>query len=130
MVVRVKGMTKFVLKFLFKHLIQILEVLAPVREWSWSREEEIEYAKEKNIPIPINLDSPFSIDQNLWGRANECGILEDPWAAPPEDAYDLTVSLENTPDTPDVIEIDFEKGVPVSLDGRGIFIIRINSRIK
>ena len=58
-----------------------LQVLAPVREWGWSREEEIEYAKEKNIPIPINLDSPFSIDQNLWGRANECGILEDPWAS-------------------------------------------------
>lgn len=94
-----------------------LEVIAPVREWSWSREEEIAYAKEKNIPIPINLDSPFSIDQNLWGRANECGILEDPWAAPPEDAYDLTVSLENAPDTADIIEIEFLKGVPVSLDG-------------
>ena len=94
-----------------------LEVIAPVREWSWSREEEIEYAKEKNIPIPINLDSPFSIDQNLWGRANECGILEDPWAAPPEEAYDLTVSLENAPDTADVIEIEFLKGVPTSIDG-------------
>jgi len=94
-----------------------LKVLAPVREWGWSREEEIEYAKEKNIPIPINLDSPFSIDQNLWGRSNECGILEDPWAAPPEEAYDLTVSLEDAPDTPDVIEIDFKEGVPVSIDG-------------
>ncbi|MEK4668708.1 argininosuccinate synthase [Niallia sp. FSL R7-0271] len=94
-----------------------LKVLAPVREWGWSREEEIEYAKEKNIPIPINLDSPFSIDQNLWGRSNECGILEDPWAAPPEDAYDLTVSLENAPDTPDIIEINFKEGIPVSIDG-------------
>ena len=63
-----------------------LKVLAPVREWSWSREEEIQYAKENNIPIPINLDSPYSIDQNLWGRSNECGVLEDPWAAPPEGA--------------------------------------------
>ncbi|WP_066292350.1 argininosuccinate synthase [Bacillus sp. FJAT-29937] len=95
-----------------------LEVLAPVREWKWSREEEIEYAKQKNIPIPINLDSPFSIDQNLWGRSNECGILEDPWAAPPEEAYELTSSLENAPDTPDVVEIGFEKGVPVSLNGK------------
>ncbi len=95
-----------------------LEVIAPVREWSWSREEEIAYAKEKNIPIPINLDSPFSIDQNLWGRANECGILEDPWAAPPEEAYDLTVSLENAPDTADVIEIEFLQGVPTSIDGK------------
>lgn len=95
-----------------------LQVLAPVREWSWSREEEIEYAKQKNIPIPINLDSPFSIDQNLWGRSNECGILEDPWAAPPEEAYELTSSLENTPNTPDIVEIGFEKGVPVSLNGK------------
>jgi argininosuccinate synthase len=83
-----------------------LQVLAPVREWSWSREEEIEYAKQNNIPIPINLDSPYSIDQNLWGRSNECGVLEDPWAAPPEDAYDLTISLE--------------KGVPVSLNGKSM----------
>lgn len=102
----------------FQALAPHLEVIAPVREWSWSRDEEIAYAKEKNIPIPINLDSPFSIDQNLWGRANECGILEDPWAAPPEDAYDLTNALENTPDTPDVIEIEFKQGVPVALNGQ------------
>lgn len=94
-----------------------LQVIAPVREWSWSREEEIEYAKQKNIPIPINLDSPFSIDQNLWGRSNECGILEDPWAAPPADAYDLTVALEDAPDTPDMVEIEFKNGVPVALNG-------------
>lgn len=55
-----------------------LEVLAPVREWKWSRDEEIDYAQKHGIPIPINLDSPYSIDQNLWGRSNECGILEDP----------------------------------------------------
>lgn len=97
-----------------------LQVLAPVREWSWSREEEIEYAKQNDIPIPINLDSPYSIDQNLWGRSNECGVLEDPWAAPPEDAYDLTVSLEKAPDTPDTVEVGFEKGVPVSLNGKGM----------
>ena len=86
-----------------------LEVLAPVREWGWSSEEEIEYAKENNIPIPINLDSPFSIDQNLWGRANECGILEDPWATPPDDAYELTVALEDTPDTPDFLKLLLKK---------------------
>lgn len=102
----------------FQALAPHLEVIAPVREWSWSRDEEIAYAKEKNIPIPINLDSPFSIDQNLWGRANECGILEDPWAAPPADAYELTAALEDTPDTPDIIEIEFEQGVPVALNGQ------------
>lgn len=95
-----------------------LKVLAPVREWGWSREEEIEYAKQHNIPIPIDLDSPFSVDQNLWGRSNECGILEDPWAAPPADAYELTVSLENTPDVPEIIEIGFEKGVPTMINGK------------
>ncbi|QTC43923.1 argininosuccinate synthase [Bacillus sp. V3] len=95
-----------------------LEVIAPVREWKWSREEEIEYAKDKGIPIPINLDSPYSIDQNLWGRSNECGVLENPWTAPPEDAYDLTNSIEEAPDTADVVEITFKQGVPVELNGQ------------
>ncbi|KEF39590.1 argininosuccinate synthase [Schinkia azotoformans MEV2011] len=95
-----------------------LEVIAPVREWSWSREEEIEYAKKHGIPIPINLDSPYSIDQNLWGRANECGVLEDPWTAPPEDAYELTNSIENTPDAPEYVEIEFIQGKPVTLNGK------------
>lgn len=95
-----------------------LKVIAPVREWKWSREEEIEYAKKHHIPIPIDLDSPFSIDQNLWGRSNECGILEDPWAAPPEEAYELTTALEHTPNEPDVVEIGFEQGVPKTINGK------------
>ena len=94
-----------------------LEVIAPVREWKWSREEEIAYAKENDVPIPINLDSPFSIDQNLWGRSNECGILEDPWAAPPEEAYEMTLALEDTPNKPEFVEIGFEAGVPTTLNG-------------
>ncbi|WP_209122099.1 argininosuccinate synthase [Alkalihalobacillus sp. BA299] len=94
-----------------------LEVLAPVREWGWSRDEEIEYAKNNNIPIPIDLDNPYSVDANLWGRANECGVLEDPWATPPEGAYEMTAPLEKTPDVPEYLEIAFEQGVPVSLDG-------------
>ncbi|WP_088006406.1 argininosuccinate synthase [Indiicoccus explosivorum] len=100
-----------------KALNPSLEVLAPVREWGWTRDEEIEYAKQKGIPIPINLDSPFSIDMNLWGRSNECGVLENPWTAPPEEAYALTAPLEETPDEADVVEIGFEKGVPVTLNG-------------
>ncbi|WP_100373762.1 argininosuccinate synthase [Bacillus sp. FJAT-45037] len=95
-----------------------LEVLAPVREWGWSRDEEIAYAKQHNIPIPVDLDNPYSVDQNLWGRSNECGVLEDPWATPPEGAYELTAALENTPDIADIIEIEFEQGVPISLDGK------------
>ncbi len=112
-----KGNDQVRFEVAIKSLDPSLEVVAPVREWSWSREEEIHYAKEKNIPIPIDLDNPYSVDQNLWGRANECGILEDPWATPPEDAFGLTVSIENAPDTADIIEIGFEQGVPVSLNG-------------
>ena len=81
-----------------------LKVVAPVREWKWSREEEITYAKENNVPIPADLDSPYSVDQNLWGRANECGVLENPW--------------NQAPDTPLYVEIDFEAGIPVALDGK------------
>ncbi|MBT2582217.1 argininosuccinate synthase [Planococcus sp. ISL-109] len=100
-----------------KSLNPDLEVVAPVRQWGWSRDEEIAYAKQHDVPIPVNLDSPFSIDMNLWGRANECGILEDPWATPPADAYDITNALEDTPDTPDIVEIEFVKGVPTKLNG-------------
>ncbi|MBP2623809.1 argininosuccinate synthase [Streptococcus oricebi] len=94
-----------------------IKVVAPVREWQWSREEEIRYAKENGVPIPADLDSPYSVDQNLWGRANECGILEDPWNEAPEDAFGITVSPEAAPDSPQYIEIDFEAGVPVTLNG-------------
>ena len=97
-----------------------LNVIAPVREWKWSREEEIAYAAEKGVPIPANLDNPYSIDQNIWGRACECGILEDPWAAPPKGAYAITAELEDTPDVPDMVEITFDAGVPVALDGEAM----------
>ncbi|WP_374966247.1 argininosuccinate synthase [Lysinibacillus sp. RS5] len=95
-----------------------LEVLAPVREWGWSRDEEIEYAMKHDVPIPATLDSPFSIDQNLWGRANEAGVMEDPWVSPPEEAYGLTVSVENAPDVAEYVEIEFVAGKPVSLNGK------------
>jgi argininosuccinate synthase len=95
-----------------------LEVLAPVRDWGWSRDEEIEYAEKHRVPVPATIDSPFSIDQNLWGRANEAGIMEDPWIAPPEEAYGLTVPVEKAPNTPDYVEIEFIKGKPVTLNGK------------
>lgn len=94
-----------------------LKVIAPVREWAMSREEEIAYAQNHNIPVPVNVDKPYSVDQNLWGRSNECGQLEDPWAAPPEDAYEWTAPLEQTPDQPAEVEIEFEQGIPVALNG-------------
>ncbi|NBI27751.1 argininosuccinate synthase [Chengkuizengella marina] len=94
-----------------------LKVIAPVREWGLSRDEEIEYAQKHDIPIPVDLDNPYSVDQNLWGRANECGILEDPWAEPPEGAYDMTVPLEKALDTPEEIELTFDQGVPIAING-------------
>lgn len=94
-----------------------MAIEAPIREFHWSREEEIDYAKEHNVPVPIGNKSPYSIDQNLWGRANECGILENPWNQAPEDAYALTVPVEEAPDTPEFIDLTFKEGLPVAIDG-------------
>lgn len=94
-----------------------LKVIAPVREWKWSREEEINYAKENGVPVPANLDNPYSVDQNLWGRANECGVLENPWNQAPEEAFGITNSPETAPDQPEFVDIEFKKGVPVAING-------------
>lgn len=95
-----------------------LSIIAPVREWDMkSRDEEIEYAERHNIPITVTRESPYSIDANLWGRSIECGILEDPWQEPPEEIYELTVSPESAPDDPTYVEIGFQSGEPVALDG-------------
>jgi argininosuccinate synthase len=94
-----------------------LKVIAPAREWNMTREQTIEYAQAHNIPVPITKASPYSIDENLWGRSIECGVLEDPWNEPPEDAFLWTKSLEQTPAQPAYLEIGFDKGIPVSLDG-------------
>ena len=95
-----------------------LKVIAPVREWKWSREEEIEYAKANGVPVPADLDNPYSVDQNLWGRANECGVLENPWNQAPEDAFGITNSPEEAPNTPEFIDIEFKEGKPVALNGK------------
>ena len=113
-----KGNDQVRFEVAIKSLDPSIKVLAPVREWTWSREEEIEYAKEHNIPIPIDLDSPYSVDQNLWGRSNECGILENPWAAPPEDAYDLTVNLKDAKEEAEELLIAFEEGLPKTINGQ------------
>ncbi|WP_326492572.1 argininosuccinate synthase [Alicyclobacillus dauci] len=94
-----------------------LKVVAPVREWGFTRDEEIRYAEEHNVPIPVNLDNPFSIDANLWGRAIECGVLENPWEAAPEEAFLWTTSPEQAPNEAEEIIIQFEQGVPVALNG-------------
>jgi argininosuccinate synthase len=94
-----------------------LKILAPARDWSMTRDETIKYAKRHAIPLPVTAESPYSIDQNLWGRSIECGVMEDPWAEPPEDAFIWVRPVENTPDEPEYVEIDFEKGIPVALNG-------------
>ncbi len=95
-----------------------LKIIAPAREWGMTREETINYAQRHGIPIPITVTSPYSIDENLWGKSIECGVLEDPWTEPPEDAYTWTKSPLKAPDKPGYVEIGFEAGVPVSIDGQ------------
>ncbi len=103
----------------FKSLAPELKILAPLRIWEFkSREEEIEYAIANNIPIKITKDSPYSIDENLWGIAIECGVLEDPTVPPPANAYQITTDPKNAPDTAEKVTIGFEKGIPVSVNGK------------
>lgn len=94
-----------------------INILAPLRFWEFkSREDEIDYAMEHDIPINVTKKSPYSIDENLWGTAVECGILEDPTNSPPEDAYQITVNPIIAPSEPEIITIIFEKGIPVKLN--------------
>ncbi len=93
-----------------------LKVLAPAREWGMSREESIAYGENYGLSFPVKKSSPYSIDLNILGRSAEAGILEDPWAEPPEDVYALTRSISQTPDAPAYVEIDFEAGLPVGIN--------------
>jgi len=91
-------------------------VIAPLRDRVWTRDEEIEYALERGIPIAQTAASPYSIDENLFGRSIECGILEDPWQEPPEEPYELTADPRDAP-APEEVVVSFASGVPVALDG-------------
>jgi len=96
-----------------------LKIIAPVREWEFkSREEEIAYCEKHGIPIVATKKSPYSIDENIWGTAIECGILEDPMVEPPEDAFQRTISPQEAPDKPTYITIEFKEGIPVRLNGK------------
>ena len=94
-----------------------LKIIAPQREWNLSREDAIEYAEKNNIKITVTKKSPYSIDENFWGRSIECGVLEDPWNEPPEDIYKWT-SIKKDPGESGYAEIEFEKGIPIALDGK------------
>jgi argininosuccinate synthase len=95
-----------------------LETLAPVRDWHWTREEQVAWARDHGIEVPVKAGAAYSIDENLWGRSIEAGPLEDPWHAPDEDAFALTRSTAEAPDEPQDVVVRFVDGVPVALDGR------------
>ena len=95
-----------------------LEIIAPVREWDLTtRESEMVWAAEHGVPVPTTPKKPYSIDDNLWGRAIECGVLEDTWNTPPSDIWTMTANLEDCPAEPETVVIGFEGGVPVSING-------------
>ena len=98
-------------------LAPAMKVIAPAREWDMTRDDEIAYAQKNQIPLEINKRSAYSVDENIWGRSIEAGDLENPWMEPPEDAYAWTVSVPDAPESPEYIEITFETGIPVAING-------------
>jgi argininosuccinate synthase len=94
-----------------------IKLLAPVREWSMTRDKELEYAEEHGIPVEASKDSPYSTDENLWGKSSECGPLEDPSNEPPEDVFRFVTYPEEAPEEPEYVEVEFEAGVPKALNG-------------
>lgn len=106
-----------------------LKVIAPVREWRMSRDESLRYAAKHNIPVPATVKSPFSVDENLWGRSVEAGVLEDPWQEPPEEVYLWTSHPADWPHTPEYVEIEFERGIPVGLDGERLGGVQLIDRL-
>ncbi|AII58218.1 argininosuccinate synthase [Dehalococcoides mccartyi] len=94
-----------------------LKIIAPARQWGMTREQTMEYAQKWGIPVPISVKNPFSIDENLWGRSIECGLLEDPWNEPIPEVFAWTRPVEATPDAPEYLEVEFEQGVPVAVNG-------------
>jgi len=110
-----------------------LKTLAPAREWGMSREETIAYGEKFGVESPVKKSSPFSIDRNLLGRSIEAGPLEDPYTEPPEEIYLMTKAIKDTPDEPEYVEIGFEGGYPVSLNGQALdpvqLITQLNEKV-
>ena len=111
-----KGNDQLRFELAFKAKYPGVHVIAPLRDKIWTRDEEIAFAEARGIPVEAKAEKPYSIDDNLFGRAIEAGILEDAWVAPPEDAFLLTSHPSNAPAPVDVV-VGFEQGLPVSLDG-------------
>jgi argininosuccinate synthase len=102
----------------FQTLAPHLRIIAPVREWKWTRDEEIKFAEKHGIPVEAKAESPYSVDQNIFGRSVEAGVLEDPWVEPREDAFQWTTDPTKAPNEPAYVEIEFEQGRPVGLNGQ------------
>ncbi|MBP9854276.1 MAG: argininosuccinate synthase [Candidatus Omnitrophica bacterium] len=114
-----KGNDQVRFETVYRLMAPKLEIIAPVRVWEFkTRNEEMDYLKSQNIEIDVTKKSPYSIDINLYGRAIECGVLEDPWCEPPEEIYAMTTDPLKTPNTPEYVEISFEKGIPVKVDDK------------
>lgn len=113
----------------FAALAPELKIYAPAREWGMTRDEEIDYAKEHGIDVPVTKSSPYSVDENMYGRSIEAGVLEDPWNEAPADAWGWTKSQEDAPDTAEHIEIGFDRGRPVSLNAEPLDLIDIIERL-
>jgi len=124
-----KGNDQVRFEVTIKSLDPSLKIVAPVREWKLSREEEIRYAEKNGIPIPVDLENPYSVDQNIWGRSVECGILEGPNNEPPSEAYEWTNAPQKAPDNPEYVTIEFDKGVPVSVNGKQLGPINIIEKL-
>jgi len=113
-----KGNDQVRFEVTIKALDPKLRIIAPAREWKLSRDQEIHYAEKHGIPIPVDLKNPYSVDQNIWGRSVECGILEKPGNEPPPDVYEWTNDPQDAPDTPEYVTIEFEEGIPVAVNGK------------
>lgn len=106
-----------------------LEVLAPLGVWDVTKQEKVAFAKKRGIPVPAGADSPYTTDVNLWGRSIEYGVLDDPWLEPPDDVYLLTRAPREAPDMPAYVEVEFERGVPVAINGVTLSLVELISSL-
>ena len=121
-----KGNDQVRFELTYKALAPELKIIAPWREWELGgREEEIDYAQKNNIPIPVSKKKPYSSDRNLWHISYEGGVLEDPWFEPQENMFLLTTAPEKAPNTPEYLEVGFDKGGPISLNGKKLAPVKL-----
>ena len=120
-----KGTDQVRLEVSIRALSPAFEIVGPTRTWGMTRADEIEFARSRALPVPVTADHPYSIDTNLWGRSIQYGVLEDPWQEPPETIYAITKAPAECPDAPAYVEIAFERGVPVAVNGVGMPLVEL-----